>query len=95
MILQTVSTLSTFVLAMTQNPDIQAKAQRELESVLGPDRMPTFEDKDSLPYLTAIVKECLRWEPVAPVAIPHQCVQDDVYEGYHIPAGATVIANSW
>ncbi|KZP23303.1 cytochrome P450 [Athelia psychrophila] len=49
----------------------------------------------SLPYISAIVKECLRWEVVAPIAFPHQSTTDDVYRGYHIPAGTMVIPNSW
>lgn len=27
--------------------------------------------------------------------LPHSATKEDTYGGYHIPAGATVIANSW
>lgn len=44
--------MSHFLLAMMQYPDVQKKAQAELDSVLGagPDRMPTFADRERLPY---------------------------------------------
>ncbi|KAJ6552210.1 hypothetical protein DFH09DRAFT_925352, partial [Mycena vulgaris] len=42
-------------------------AQREIDAVVGHDRLPNFEDKDSLPYIRAIIKETLRWRPVSPL----------------------------
>lgn len=92
---QTISTLSTFLLAMLKYPEAQARAQQELDSIIGPNRLPSFADKDTLPYLTAVLKECLRWEISLPLCIPHQSTEDDVYNGYHIPAGTLVLPNSW
>ncbi|KZP23269.1 cytochrome P450 [Athelia psychrophila] len=91
----TVSTLSTFFLAMMKYPEVQAKAQLEIDSVLGSGHLPGFGDEASLPYISAIVKECLRWEVVTPISIPHQSTKDDEYRGYHIPAGTVVIPNTW
>jgi cytochrome P450 len=76
-------------------PDAMKKGQAELDAVLGSSRFPTFDDKDKLPYIDAIVKETLRWRPVSAGGIPHAVIQDDEYMGYHIPAGATVIGNHW
>ncbi|KAI0052748.1 cytochrome P450 [Auriscalpium vulgare] len=90
-----VSTLSAFVLAMTLYPGAQKRAQAELDSVLGGERLPGFGDKDDLPYVGALVKEVLRWIPVLPLAVPHRAVTSDQYKGYHIPAGATVMGNTW
>ena len=56
-----------FMLAMIAYPDKQRKCQEELERVVGRSRMPTFEDRASLPYICATVRELLRWRPVAPV----------------------------
>ncbi|KAJ7745595.1 cytochrome P450 [Mycena maculata] len=89
----TVSALGTFILAMTMYPDIQKKAQAAIEEVVGQGRLPDFDDK--IPYIDALVREVLRWRPVAPLAIPHAVTKDDVYMGYHIPAGSVVIGNSW
>ncbi|KAI0002554.1 cytochrome P450 [Russula compacta] len=89
-----VSTMTTFILAMTLHPEAQKHAQAELDAVLG-DRLPTFADKDELPYVTAIMKEVLRWIPVLPLAVPHRAINADQYKGYYIPAGASVLGNAW
>ncbi|KZP17553.1 cytochrome P450 [Athelia psychrophila] len=91
----TVSVLGTFVLAMVLHPGVQAKAQAEIDAVIGQGRLPAFGDEESLPYLSAVVKECLRWHPVAPIGIPHRLVADDYYNGYFMPAGSVIIANTW
>ncbi|CUA73980.1 O-methylsterigmatocystin oxidoreductase [Rhizoctonia solani] len=91
----TVSSLSTFVLTMVLFPDKQRKAQRELESVLGSGRMPEFQDRDSLPYVDALVKEVLRWHPVLPLAIAHVATEDIVHKEYIIPEGTTLLPNIW
>ncbi|KAJ6511703.1 cytochrome P450 [Mycena vulgaris] len=75
--------------------DVQKKAQEELDTVVGRDRLPSFQDRANLPYLNAIITEVYRWNPVGPLALPHRSTQDDVYNGFHIPAGSIVFANSW
>ncbi|KAF9557275.1 cytochrome P450 [Agrocybe pediades] len=91
----TSGTLLYFIQAMVLYPEIQKKAQEELDRVVGRDRIPTFEDFDDLPYIRAMVKECLRWRPVGPLAVPRTISEDDWYEGYLIPKGTTVIPNIW
>jgi len=51
---------------MTLFPDVQKKAQAEIDAVIGPDRLPSFADQDSLPYIDALAKEALRWHAVIP-----------------------------
>lgn len=94
-VLQTLSTVQTFFLAMASNPEVQQKAQAELDGVVGPHRLPEFADKDSLPYICALLKELLRWRSVLPMGIPHSSIQDDEYQGYFIPKGSVVISNIW
>jgi len=84
-----------FFVAMLLYPDIQQKAQDELDSVIGRDRLPTFEDRPRLPFIDAVCKEILRWRPVTPLALPHAAMKDDIYDGFFIPKGAVVIPNSW
>ena len=60
---QTFSIFWSFFLAIVLNPDVQRKAQAEIDHVCG-GRLPDFADFDSLPYIHAIVKESLRWNPV-------------------------------
>ncbi|KZP29791.1 cytochrome P450 [Athelia psychrophila] len=91
----TSSVLGTFILAMVMHPDVLAKAQSEIDTVIGLERLPTFGEEQSLPYLMAIIKECLRWHPVTPIGVPHRLVADDYYNGYFMPAGSIVIANTW
>ncbi|KIJ49922.1 hypothetical protein M422DRAFT_246291 [Sphaerobolus stellatus SS14] len=89
------STLIAFVLAMILYPEVLKKAQDELDRVIGPNRLPEFNDRLSLPYIDAIVKETYRWFPVLPTGIPHATVEEDMYNNYRIPAGSTVIVNTW
>jgi len=91
----TVSSIMSFLVAMSLHPDIQRKAQNELDSVIGRDRFPTFDDRPRLPFIDAVCKEVVRWRPVTPVVIPHAPTKDDVYAGFFIPKGAAVIGNTW
>ncbi|KAJ8584349.1 cytochrome P450 [Rhizopogon salebrosus TDB-379] len=91
----TSSTLLVFLLAMVLHPDVQAKAQADIDRVVGQDRLPDFDDRPALPYLDAILRETLRWHPVAPMGVPHATTTSDIYKGYFIPKGVTVIANIW
>lgn len=75
---------------MALNPDIQVKAQEELTLAVGPERLPTFDDYDALPYVRAILLECARWLPPLPFAFPHCSTADDYYGGYFIPEGTNV-----
>ncbi|KAF9476782.1 cytochrome P450 [Pholiota conissans] len=89
------STIASCVLGLLNHSNVVAKAQQELDRVVKPGYLPDFHDQDSLPYVTAIVKEALRWREVAPLGVPHRLDTEDVYHGYRIPAGAMVIPNVW
>ncbi|KAH9174717.1 cytochrome P450 [Lactarius sanguifluus] len=91
----TASALQSFVLAMVLYPEAQQKAQEEIDAVVGTGRLPDFDDEASLPYLSALCQEVMRWHPVAPLGIPHRLTSDDIYDGHFLPAGSTVIANAW
>lgn len=90
----TVSALGSFALAMVLYPEVQVKAQREIDEVCG-DRLPSFSDYTTLPYIDAIVKEALRWHPVVPIDVPHRSSADDIYNGYYLPKDTLVVANTW
>lgn len=55
------STIASFVLAVLKHPEVQKKAQQELDTVVGRERLPDFNDRPLLPYTSAIVKEVLRY----------------------------------
>lgn len=68
----TVSALGTFFLAMLANPEAQRKAQVEIDAVVGNGHLPDFDDEESLPYVSAVVKEVLRWRSVTPIGPPFE-----------------------
>lgn len=45
---------------MVLHPEAQHRAQAELEDIVGKDTLPRFEDRTKLPYINAIIEECLR-----------------------------------
>ena len=59
-----------------------------IDAVVGRDRLPSFEDKPDLPYIHCIVQEAIRWHPVTPLGVAHKSVEEDMYDGYRIPAGS-------
>ncbi|KAF7342921.1 O-methylsterigmatocystin oxidoreductase [Mycena sanguinolenta] len=61
------TTLTIFVLAMTLHPEAQAKAQKEIDSVVGHMRLPEFRDREDLPFVEGILQETLRWIPAVPL----------------------------
>ena len=80
---------------MALHPHVMKKAQEELDRVVGNERLPEFSDWENLPYISALLKELLRWACPTPFGVPRRVTEDDVYKGYRIPAGATVIENIW
>ncbi|KAN0084392.1 Cytochrome P450 [Tylopilus felleus] len=84
-----------FLLMTAMNPEVQKKAQAQIDAVVGRNRLPMIEDRSSLPYIDAVLRETLRYTPIVPLSIPHAVVEDDVYGGFHIPKGAIVISNLW
>ncbi|KAI9439716.1 cytochrome P450 [Lactarius indigo] len=91
----TTAAIQSFVLAMVLYPEVQKRAQEEIDSVLGHGHLPEFGDQDALPYVKAILYEVLRWNPLAPLGFPHLLTENDVYNGYFIPAGSMIFFNSW
>ena len=57
----------TFTLAMVKNPRIWKRAQAEIDAIVGTDRLPEFDDRSSLPYVDAILRETWRWQPPTPL----------------------------
>ncbi|KAG6915648.1 hypothetical protein DXG01_010612 [Tephrocybe rancida] len=98
----TVSAEYAFFLAMVLNPDVQKKAQAEIDAVIGTERLPTLADRPHLPYVNAVLSEVLRWNSVAPtgtyprrISVPHTAMEDGIISGYLIPKGSIILANLW
>ncbi|KAH9917067.1 cytochrome P450 monooxygenase [Fomitopsis serialis] len=89
------TSMIVFILVAVQHPDVFRKAREEVDRVVGDARLPDFGDRASLPYLECIIREVYRWCPAVTTSAPHQVAEDDVYRGYYIPKGSTVITNLW
>lgn len=86
-------TVNWFLLLMGNRPEIQAKAQEELDRIIGRDTLPTVEDLARLPYLFACLAESMRFRTIGPLAVPHKASVDTEVGGYRIPSGAQVLGN--
>ncbi|TCD61765.1 hypothetical protein EIP91_007967 [Steccherinum ochraceum] len=89
----TVTALTNFFLAMALHPAVQERAQEELDRVVGSKRLPEFADRSDLPFVSAVVKETLRWKPVTPLGVVHCLTEDDEYRGTYIPKRTVVVPN--
>jgi len=91
----TTPSLTAFTLAMVKNPRLWKNAQAAIDTIVGIDRLPEFGDRSSLPYVEAILRETLRWQPPVPLGFPHATRTSDIYNGFYIPKGACVVGNVW
>lgn len=91
----TTETINTFIYAMMAYPEVQTRAQAEIDAIIGHERLPGIADIEKLPFTNALLKEVIRWcSPVtAGQGVPHRLRRDDYYHGYLIPKDTTVIVN--
>ncbi|KAM2033893.1 hypothetical protein ACFX1T_015709 [Malus domestica] len=80
---------------LLRHPEVMKRLQKELQSVVGMDRMVEESDLPKLDYLSMVVKESFRLHPVGPLLIPHQSMEDIIVDGYHIPKKSRVFINIW
>ncbi|KAK9157103.1 hypothetical protein Scep_003677 [Stephania cephalantha] len=85
-----------WVLALLlNNPEMLAKAQIELDTHVGKDRLVEESDIPNLKYLQALLKETLRMYPVGPLLVPHEAMEDCDVGGYFVPRGTGLFINAW
>ncbi|THU86093.1 cytochrome P450 [Dendrothele bispora CBS 962.96] len=77
------------------SPEIQAEARAEIDSCVGNHRLPTLDDKDSLPFVRSVITEVMRLYPPGPLGVPHSLQQDDVYNDMFLPKKSIIIPNVW
>ncbi|KAL8539652.1 hypothetical protein ACS0TY_001314 [Phlomoides rotata] len=93
---ETTSNTVEFALAeMMNKPQVLKKAQQELETVVGKDKIVEESDINKLPYLYSVMKEVLRLHPALPLLVPHCPSTTTNVDGYTIPKGARVFINVW
>ncbi|XP_077528563.1 cytochrome P450 1B1-like [Haemaphysalis longicornis] len=74
---------------------LQAEVQDEIDNVVGPDRLPEWEERRKMPLTMAVIWEMLRWKAITPFTAPRRAGADFVSDGIFFPAGVTVMANLW
>ncbi|ETN36464.1 uncharacterized protein HMPREF1541_08742 [Cyphellophora europaea CBS 101466] len=89
-----VGVIEIFFLVMTSKIDSQRRAQAEIDSVVGTDRLPDISDQAKLPYVEALYKEIIRWKSLGSIGVPHLADEDDEYENYFIPKGAVIVPHA-
>ncbi|XP_030830212.1 steroid 17-alpha-hydroxylase/17,20 lyase-like [Strongylocentrotus purpuratus] len=89
------NTLQWSLLYMAVFPKKQAKAQEELERIIGQSKRLSLEHKSQLPYLQAVINEVLRYSSLTILGVPHAAARDTEINGYFIPKGTSVMANFW
>ncbi|GME61140.1 putative cytochrome P450 [Neofusicoccum parvum] len=90
----TANSIHGWVAAMALFPQVQRKAQEEIDRVIGNDRPPQDEDAINLPYVRQVVQELHRWFTVAPVGLPHAASEEINWRGFTIPKGTGLIFNT-
>ncbi|XP_053895447.1 cytochrome P450 2J2-like isoform X2 [Malaclemys terrapin pileata] len=89
----TATTLRWALISLVLHPDVQEKVQKELDSVLGPSQLICYEDRKNLPYTNAVIHEIQRYNCIAPIGVPRQCVKDTTLLGFPVPKGTVILPN--
>ncbi|KAK5640618.1 hypothetical protein RI129_011429 [Pyrocoelia pectoralis] len=90
----TCNTLSFVFMYLLLHPEVQRNAQKEMDSVIGRGRLPSLEDRARLPYVESIILESLRMFAGRGFLIPRRAMKDSTLNGYFIPKGTFIQANS-
>jgi hypothetical protein len=96
----TLMSFQTLILALAAHPDVQRKAQAEVDRVFGTEQLPERIELDKLPYVHACVTEAQRWRPLGAYfmtqfGLPRESVAEEEIDGYRIPKGSSVVINQW
>ena len=85
------TTLRWSMIYMSIYPDIMSRVQKEIDDVIGPSRMVSFNDRAAMPYTRAVIHEIQRVADIVPLGVPHKALQDIHTRGYVIPAGTLIM----
>ncbi|XP_062422171.1 steroid 17-alpha-hydroxylase/17,20 lyase isoform X2 [Pungitius pungitius] len=91
----TSTTLLWILVYLLHHPEVQQRAQEELDEQVGGERAVSMSDRSRLPYLDCVINEGMRIRPVSPVLIPHSAMTDSSIGGHPVPRGTRVLVNMW
>ncbi|KAJ8773293.1 hypothetical protein K2173_028470 [Erythroxylum novogranatense] len=80
---------------LLNNPAKLKKAQSEVDTIIGHDRLITESDIATLPYLNCVVTEAMRMCPLGPLLVPHESSEECMVGGYRVPRGTMLMVNMW
>ncbi|KAI9264097.1 cytochrome P450 [Phascolomyces articulosus] len=75
-------------------PEVQKTMREEIGKFVSEHgRLPTFDERESVPYSISVQKECMRFRPITYFGLPHEASQDIEVNGYLIPKGASIVCD--
>ncbi|PKK27308.1 cytochrome P450 2J2 [Columba livia] len=89
----TSTTIRWALLYMAMYPEIQARVQAEIDTVIGQGRQPALDDRSNMPYTNAVIHEVQRKSNIVPLGVPRMTVKDTVVDGFRIPKGTALAPN--
>ena len=89
----TSSTMMWLMTYMAAFPEVQARVQNELDSVVGQGRDVTLADRPKLPFTEATVLEVFRITSLVPVSTPRCTIKNTKLNGFDIDAGTVILPN--
>ena len=91
----TTTTLRWGLLYMMRYPEIQERVQREIDAVVGRNRLPRISNRQDMPYTAAVILELQRLSNIVPLGVPHRASRDTAFMGFTVPKDAFIISNQW
>ncbi|KAI9248836.1 cytochrome P450 [Phascolomyces articulosus] len=89
-------TLSWAFITLSHHSDVQKRIRDEIDTFIRKhDRLPSYKDRSELPYLISVQKESIRYRPSNHFTLPHESTKDIVCQGYFIPKGSVLLANTY
>lgn len=89
------ATIGWALAELLRNPHVMKRLQKELETIVGMDRLVQETDLVNLEYLDMVLKETMRLHPAAPLLVPHYSMEEAKINGYDIPKGSWLMVNVW
>lgn len=86
------TTILWAIVFLANNPKVQDRLQKETDSVIPKERLPSLDDKQHMPYTEAFMLEILRFKCVI-MFVVRVLLKDKKFNGYFIPKDTMVIVN--